>query len=292
MAIKNLSKKDRKHLSSAYAVRGMTYLAMGDTIEGLNDYNQALKLNPTSTSLLRDRAQLYYEMDQFDLSDNDYRAMKDLDPGNTLPYMGLGRNALQQDRWEEAIDNFNYVIKLNSGYSSGYSFRAEAFMGQNNLDAAIDDIIKALAIDGDQRAYYLMLELPKEALPQLKTKLKIQMTKDPKERIWPYFLGVITQNNDEFQDAINYYEIANKLDASSYLLEKIAECYKELKRYQKALEYVDRALAINPEDDDVIKLKADILALTGQYDQSFPLRDQYIAANPEYPLAYRVMKDV
>ena len=47
-----------------------------------------------------------------------------------MGYMGIGRNANAQERWDDAINQFDFVIKLAPDYSSAYSFRADAYIGK------------------------------------------------------------------------------------------------------------------------------------------------------------------
>ena len=44
--------------------------------------------------------------------------------------------------YEDAVAQFDYVIKLASDYVSGYSFRAESYIGLKQYNEAIDDIIR------------------------------------------------------------------------------------------------------------------------------------------------------
>lgn len=109
-----------------------------------------------------------------------------------------------------------------------------------------------------------MQNIPNEASDLLKSKLKIQMAKQPTNRYWPYCLAIIYNSDNEYDDAISYYEKANALDANSLFVENIAKCYVGKKDYTKALDYADRALAMNPEDYDVVDLKADNIEPNGK----------------------------
>lgn len=48
--------------------------------------------------------------------------MISLDPGDVMGYMGIGRNAKEQKRYDDALERFNYVIKMEPDYDSGYLF--------------------------------------------------------------------------------------------------------------------------------------------------------------------------
>lgn len=285
-ALKHLPKKDKKWRSKAFATRAEVHAALEDTVKALDDMAEAIKTNPSDRQFYNRRAQLHYEQKNYALADADYQKMIELDGGDTMGYMGIGRNANAQKRWDDAICRFDHVIKLAPDYSSGYSFRAEAYMGQGKWAQAADDIIKALDIDGDNKAFYLMGVWPKDVLDLMKSKLKIQMTKQPTNAYWPYCLGNVAQDNDDYDEAISYFEKANAIDANSVFSENIAECYLCKNELERALDYADRALAMSPEDYDVIDLKANILRLLCRYDECLIERDRYVAHYPEYPLAY------
>lgn len=285
-ALKKLPKKDKEWRSLTFASRAEVYTAMGDTIKALQDLSQAIQTNPSNARFYNSRAQLYYEQKNYALADADYQKMINLDQGDVMGYMGIGRNANAQERWDDAINQFDFVIKLAPDYSSGYSFRADAYIGKKMWKEATDDIIKALDIDGDNKAFYLMQTLPKEASDLLKSKLKIQMTKQSTNRYWPYCLAVLANSNNDYDESISYYKKANTLDANSLFLENIAKCYVSKEDYINALDYAERALSMSPEDYDVIDLKADILSRLGRYKECLVERDRYVAQYPEYPVAY------
>lgn len=285
-AIKKIPAKDKYWSAAALGVRSDINLEMQDTLQALNDLAKAIKIKPDLATLWKDRAQIYYEQEKYDLSDADYRELIKIDAGDTMGYMGIGRNANAQQRWDDAISQFDYVIRLSPDYSSGYSFRADAYIGQKKWAEATDDIVKALDIDGDDKAFHLMTTLPDEATNLIKTKLKIQMAKEPTNRYWPYCLAVVARNNDEHDEAISYFEQANNLDAHSVFLESIAKCYMAKKDYSRALDYADRALAMSPEDYDVVELKASILSAMQRFDECIAERDRYVAKYPDDELAY------
>lgn len=285
-AIKKLPKKDKEYTALAYDTRARIYLTMEDTISALRDYDMAVKLEPKNKKHYDQRAQVYFEQGKYDLADADYQQMVILDQGDVMGYMGIGRNANAQERWDDAINQFDFVIKLEPDYSSGYAFRADAYIGKKMWNEATDDIIKALDIDGDNQAFYLMQTLPKEASDLLKSKLKIQMTKQSTNRYWPYCLAILANSNNDYDESISYYKKANTLDANSLFLENIAKCYVSKGDYINALDYAERALSMSPEDYDVIDLKADILSLLGRYKECLIERDRYVAQYPEYPVAY------
>ncbi len=285
-ALKHLPKKDKEWRAISYAYRGDVYAVMGDTVKAVNDLSRAIQIDPSNSKFYSSKAQIHYEQGNYDLSDADYKKMTELDPGDVMGYMGMGRNHLAREQWNDAVDKFNYVARLAPDYSGGYSFRAEALMGLKKWDEATDDIIKALEIDGSDKAFFLMQTLPANVLDQFKSKLKIQTVKQPANSYWPYCLGIISTLQNNYDEAIAHYEKANSLDANSAFLENISRCLSSKRDYNKALEYVERAIAMNPEDYDLVDLKGDILSKLGRFEECIAERDKYIAKFPENPMAY------
>ncbi len=128
LAIKNIPKKDKQYRALAYIVRAEVYVRLDEKEKALADFSSAIKETPDDADVYEKRANLYYHMEEYDLSDKDYQKIISIDPGNVMGYMGIGRNANAEKRYNDAIEQFDYVIKLASDYSSGYSFRAESYL--------------------------------------------------------------------------------------------------------------------------------------------------------------------
>ncbi|MDE6696392.1 MAG: retroviral-like aspartic protease family protein [Muribaculaceae bacterium] len=285
-ALKRLPKKDKEWRALAFDSRAEIYAALNDTVKAIADLSQAIQMDPSNSRFYNSRAQLNYEQKNYALADADYQKMISLDQGDIMGYMGMGRNANAQERWDDATQLFDKVTKLEPDYSPGYSFRASAYIGQQKWAEATDDIVKALDLDGNDRTFVLMQTLPAEATDLLKSKLKIQMAKQPANRYWPYCIAVLDNSRNDFDEAISFYEKANAIDADPLIMENISKCYVGKGEFAKALEYADRALDMNPDDYDVVDLKADILSGLGRFDECLAERDKYVAQYPERHMAY------
>ena len=286
MALKYIPKRDVDFLSATYNVRAGIYLALEDTINALNDYASSIKTNPSEENTYEKRAQIYYEQDKYDLADADYRQIIKLNPGGVMGFMGIGRNRNAQKRWQEAIEQFNHVANLYSDYSSVYSFRAESYIGQEKWPEATDDIIKALALDGDNKAFSLMQELKGSAFELLKTKMKIQSTKNPNNAYWPYCIGVMHEHNEEYEKAIPFYMEAQRIDADDFTLRRISQCYYQLGDYHNALTNIQQAIDLDSTKVQYIPFKADILYEMGNSKAAIAEWDKHQVLYPEYGFGY------
>ena len=286
LALRYLPKKDEEYIVFAYTSRALTYLNLQDTVKAINDFTAAIKVNPEKESLYEKRAQVYYEQDKYDLADADYRKMIELKPGDVMGYMGLGRNANEQKKWDEAIKLFDYVTKLSSEYSSGYAFRAEAYIGQEKWNEATDDIITALTLDWDRKALYQIRYLNESATTMLIAKMKVQSAKTPNEGKWPYLIGTVYEENKQYEKAVEFYKDANNKDASSTIYYRISLCQSKMGDFQQALNSVNQALNIDSTDLDYLVLKASTYYELGDPKAAISEWDNVLALQPEYAYGY------
>lgn len=286
-ALKYLPKKDSEYLCMAYLAKAGVLLVLEDTTKALSTFAEGIKRCPSDQVILFDkRAQLYYELGQYDLSDADYRKLIELEPGETLGYMGLGRNANAQERWEDAIKQFDYVTKLSSDYYYVYSFRAESYIGLKKWDEATDDIITVLKYDFDEQAVLLAITLEEPAFSMLITKLKVQAAKNPNDASWLVLMGYMYESKRQYTKAIEAYNKANERDADDATYYRLSHCYYDMGNMKKALSSINSALNLNTDDLDDLEFKAVVLSEMGDHQGAIGIWDKVIEEVPEYAAGY------
>ena len=286
VAVKKIPSKDKEYKAFAYGTRAQVYLNLKDTIQALKDYSQAINIVPDDDRFYNQRAQVYYEQGKYDLADKDYLKMISLKEGDVMGYMGIGRNANAQKRYEDAIKQFDYVIKLEPNYSSAYSFRAESYIGLKKYNEAIDDVISALGIDRDRKAFYELQELADSAFEQTVAKLKVQKIKEPNEQSWDYDLGIVYERAAKYNKAIAYYKESLEKESNIITASRISSCYDDLGDYDKALEYCNQAIALDSVKANYLYEKANILDNAGRTQEAIKTMSDYIANTPDEPAGY------
>ena len=286
VAVKKIPSKDKEYKAFAYGTRAQVYLNLKDTIQALKDYSQAINIVPDDDRFYNQRAQVYYEQGKYDLADKDYLKMISLKEGDVMGYMGIGRNANAQKRYEDAINQFDYVVKLEPNYSSAYSFRAESYIGLKKYNEAIDDVISALGIDRDRKAFYELQELADSAFEQTVAKLKVQKIKEPNEQSWDYDLGIVYERAAKYNKAIAYYKESLEKESNIITASRISSCYDDLGDYDKALEYCNQAIALDSVKANYLYEKANILDNAGRTQEAIKTMSDYIANTPDEPAGY------
>lgn len=286
LAIKYLPKKDAEYVVFAYNTRAMVYLHLEDTAKAISDYTAAIKVNLEDLNSYNHRAQIYYETGRYDLADADYQKMIELKPGDVMGYMGKGRNANDQKRWDDAIKLFDSVEKLANDYSSVYAFRAEAYLGKEQWNEATDDLIKSLVIDWDRKAMHIMSELKEPAYTMMISKMKIQSAKSPNETKWPYLIGSLYEQNKEYDKAVKSYVNANTKEISSVTYFRMSTCHFALGDFESAMCDIDNALNLDSLDVDYMSYKANIYYELGKPLQAISQWTKVLSHYPEDYWAY------
>jgi len=284
-AIKYL-KKDKPWLIYAYRLRARVYLQLNNEEQAKADWASALKAQPGDVTILTERAEYYYQNNLYDLSDKDYDAIIKVSPGETLGYMGKGRNALEKSDYAEAERLFSYSIKLKPDQSQAYAFRAETYMKQNKNNEATNDLISALDIDSNDKAFSLMQDVDEPQMDLLQAKFRIQEAKNPNISKWPYFSGIVYERKGKYYKAMDAYKKAYDIDASAYLLHRTAICHEYVGEYSLGLESIDQALRMDSTEMSYYSEKADILYEMGRTNEAIEAYSKYIKMNPEFSGGY------
>ena len=289
-----LLQKDKEWITYAYRRRARIYQSLDKDMEALADWSLALKANPKDVKTYYDRGEYYYWRRKFVESDADFDKICKIDPTSALGYVGKGRNAIEMEKYQDAVDLLSYGLKLDTSYSQGYAFRADAYMQQGMMNECLDHVIKALDIDGNDKAFAIMQMIEEPAVNTLIAKLKIQQTKQPNEAGWSYYVGIVYERGGKYMKAIDAYKAALKIEQSDVPYGRISDCYDELGFYELALENMNKAMELDPEDVNYVGKKADLLYDMGKGQEAIDTWDIFIKLEPEYfPAYYRrgFMKD-
>ena len=281
-ALKYTPKKDKEYMSMAHAIKSRVHYLLGEMDEAIEHLSECVALQPDNAEAYEQRAQIYYEQEQYELADKDYERLIELDRGGVMGYMGLGRNAAAQEKYNEAIKQFDYVVKMYDDYSSGYSFRAEAYIKKGEYTKAADDVVRALEINGDRKAFFLLQDMADSAKVVMEAKLKAKSLKDKSTPEWQEYLGIVNEYAKDYPKAIEYYKKAMELYPSAYDANRIYVCYEAMGNYAQALEYIDYAIEMDSSDVDDIQRRAEALFYLGRMEECLQTIDRYVEETPDF----------
>lgn len=286
MALKLLPKKDSEYVAFVYATRSDIYLALGDTAKAMSDLNTAVKTLPGRADLYEKRGTACFYQGNYAQSEADYQKVTELKPGYPTGHVGLGCVADAQERWDESISHFSHVIKLESDYSTAYSYRAKAYVHKEMWDEATDDIMSALDIDWDNRAFYLACSLEEPALSMLIAKCKVKAAMSPDDASWPYMAGLLYETAGHYKKAVECYEAGAKIEPRASQYRRMSVCHCAMGEYDNALDDINMALSLDSANTTYKGARADIYYETGDVERAIAEWDETLAASPEYSYGY------
>jgi tetratricopeptide (TPR) repeat protein len=134
-----------------FYVRGDKKLDKKDYKGAIEDFNQAIQLNPDLANAYFKRGNAKSSLDDNTGAIADYNQALKLDPGNASIYFYRG---LAKDN-QEAIADFNQALKLDPGSSATYCARGNAKYWLEDYQGAIADFDLAIKLNPDYaNAYY------------------------------------------------------------------------------------------------------------------------------------------
>ena len=146
--------------SIIFVNRGTAYYEKGDYDRAIQDYNEAIRLNPKETLSHVARGDAYKKKGDFDRAIQDFDEAIHLNSNDTNAYNDRGVACAKKGDYDRAIRDYNQAIRLNSNYTLAYGNRGDAYFAQSNLTAAIADYEHAIsAAPSSTTAVYAVLML-------------------------------------------------------------------------------------------------------------------------------------
>ena len=279
-AMKCVHKKDKELKSFAYYVRAMVYEGLDRYGDALADLNSAVSVGTKALYIYQARAELYSALEDYEASDADYLSMLKIDGDNVDARIGLGSNAVDTEQYKKALDYANEAVALYPDKSSAYTLRAQAYAGLEDYAGAASDIVAGIEL-GDESSMTLMAIYAEDAYTPLIARLNAKAIAQPNEASWPFFIGLVNEFVKKYDLAVDAFKKSMSIEVDDVVTSCMAECYMGMGDLNSALENIDKAVEMDPEDIDYISTRANIYWRMGRKDEAIAEMTKCIEANPE-----------
>jgi tetratricopeptide (TPR) repeat protein len=118
-----------------------------DGSAAIQDYDQAIKLNPNDTHAFNNRGNAYANKGQYDRAIQDYDQAIKLDPNYAAAFDGRGFAYNAKGQYDRAIQDYDQAIKLNPNDAYAFNGRGVAYNAKGQYDRAIQDYDQAIKLN-------------------------------------------------------------------------------------------------------------------------------------------------
>ncbi len=146
-----------------YRKRANENLLKGDYDSAVSDFNEAIKLNPSDTSVYMNRGRVYSNKKNYDLAIEDYNKVIELNPKEAMAYFNRGESYEKKGNALQAIGDYQRVVELDGNNESAKIILKRLQDEQARLEQVRIEKIKA---EQEKIAEAEKLEAAKSALPK------------------------------------------------------------------------------------------------------------------------------
>ena len=227
----------------SFLQRGISKYELKNYEDAINDFTEAISLNPEYTPSYYFIANCKYELENYEgavldlnsaiqLADKHngmgyfYNRMNQFfsHSGDDLLYGLRGQCKYEMDYFKDAIKDFNKAIEIKSTNDIHLYHRAKCKYELDDDNGALDDLNKSLKIYPSYHGF------------SLRADVKITL--------------------EDHEGAIEDFNKAIEINPNQYIdYEFRGQCKLNLKQYKSAIEDFDKAIEINPENEESINLR-------------------------------------
>ena len=103
-------------LAVTFNNRGNAYQSKGEYQRAIQDYDEALRIDPDSALAFNNRASAFQHMGNYDRAIQDYNHAIRLDPSSALAYNNRGRTQHLQGEYVLALKHYGEALDLDPDY--------------------------------------------------------------------------------------------------------------------------------------------------------------------------------
>ena len=284
------------------------YRYIAESYEGTENYNKAIEYYQKSLDIketdfcYESIARCHRETNNSESAIKNFKRAYSLNPQNTYAYINCAILVSKTNK-TDAIAILSEAIEHNPQNPPGsdkiyslFHFRGIWLSDLERFEEAEQDLIKEneLRNDGSQESAFSLYKLGEIQYHLNKYVLSYQNLQKAGELdskfLIPYcynLRGDCKRFTKNYKEAIEEYKKGNKLQETDLFLYQIGNCLKILGEYEDAIEYLNRAIKIDPVDKLYFSKKADCLFSLERYDEAATYYKKATEIDPRYKYAYK-----
>jgi type II secretory pathway predicted ATPase ExeA/tetratricopeptide (TPR) repeat protein len=140
-------------LALTHSQHGEALSRNGDYEKAIQEFNEAIRLNPGLASAHYSRGEIYFQRGDYQQAIRDFTRTIGLAPDYTFAYYSRGVANERTGEIEEAILDFTHTVRLKPSFAPAYNDRARALYSLGHLREALRDSEQAISVAPDTPTY-------------------------------------------------------------------------------------------------------------------------------------------
>jgi lipoprotein NlpI len=137
----------RANEAVAFYNRGNAYEAKAQYDRAIEDFDQAIRLDPRYAPAFYNRGNAYQANAEYDRAIEDYDQAIRLNPKYTFAFYNRGNAYAAKAQYDHAIEDYDQAIRLDPKYAFAFITRGNAYKAKAQYDRAIEDFDQAIGLD-------------------------------------------------------------------------------------------------------------------------------------------------
>jgi tetratricopeptide (TPR) repeat protein len=287
--------------AKSYFDSGETFLSRGDYVTAIEEYTQAIRLDPNYAVAYHKRGWAYDDKGDYDRAIADCTQAIRLDPNYADAYNVRGVAYRNKGDYDRAIADYTQAIRLDPNYAKAYNNRGAAYYYKMDYDRAIADCNQAIRLDpNDASAYYNRGNAynNKKDYDRAIADYTQAIRLDPNYKEAYHNRGAAYYYKKDYDRAIAEYTQAIRLDPNHAMAysnrgnayNNRGNAYNNKKDYDRAIADCTQAIRLDPNYAKAYNNRGLAYCGKGDYDRAIADFEAALRIEPNYPDAETGLK--
>lgn len=248
----------------------------------------ALKVDNSNEEVLIDLSFAYEMINDFDKAIEINNLLLDIDPYSFDGWVNLGKLYSIKQQYNKAVESFDFALTINESDLNVLKMKALTLYLNDNIEGAVNIFKECLNTSPEDESLYDSLLEGYEMMEQYDEMLKVVEQKEERFGSEGILLqrAHIYLNQEKYEEAQQAFEKIPDDEKSSfdyYTLEGDLALYNQ--NYEKAEMAYMLAMLDSPDNELVVDELANINLEQGKHEKAAEYLEQLIVLNPDFPTA-------